>query len=99
MTNKLRKKYTAEFKREAARLVTDEGYKIAEAARNLDINANMLRRWIQETKEGAGSAFPGKGNQSPEQEELRRLREENKRLKLEREILKKATAFFAKEGN
>ena len=99
MTKKTRKSYTAEFKREAVRLVTDEGYKAAEAARSLDINTNMLRRWVQESKEGDESPFPGKGNLSPEHEEIRRLREENKRLRLEKEILKKATAFFAKEGN
>jgi transposase len=99
MTKKTRKNYTAEFKREAIRLVTDEGYKAAEAARSLDINANMLRRWVQQSREGDESSFPGKGNLSPEHEEIRKLREENKRLRQEKEILKKATAFFAKEGN
>jgi len=99
MTKRTRKDYSAEFKREAVRLVTDEGYKIAEAARSLDINGNILGRWVRESKEGADSAFTGKGNLSPEAEEIRKLREENKRLRLEKEILKKATAFFAKEGN
>ena len=99
MTTKTRKNYTAEFKREAVRLITDEGYKASEAARSLDINANMLRRWIQKARDESDSAFPGKGNLSPEHEEIRKLREENKRLRMEREILKKATAFFAKEGN
>jgi transposase len=59
----------------------------------------MLRRWIQKARDESDSAFPGKGNLSQEHEEIRRLREENKRLRMEREILKKATAFFAKEGN
>jgi len=99
MTKKVRKNYTVEFKREAVRLVTDEGYKIAEAARSLDINANVLGRWVREASEGSDTAFPGKGNLSPEQEEIRKLREENKRLRMEKEILKKATAFFAKEGS
>ena len=99
MTKKTRKSYSAEFKQEAVRLVTEEGYKVSEAARSLDINANMLRRWVQDVRDGAESAFPGKGNLSPEQEELHRLREENKRLRMEKDILKKATAFFAKEGN
>jgi transposase len=99
MTEKKRKDYTTEFKREAVRLVIDEGYKAAEAARSLDINGNMLGRWVREFRDASESAFPGKGNLSPEQEEISRLREENKRLRLEREILKKATAFFAKEGN
>lgn len=74
-------------------------YKIAEAARSLGINANMLGRWVRQAREGSDTAFPGKGNLSPEQEEIRRLREENKRLRMEKDILKKATAFFAKEGN
>jgi len=99
MTKQMRRKHTPEFRREAVRLVTDEGYKIAEAARSLDINANMLGRWVREAREGSETAFPGKGNLSPEQEEIRRLREENKRLRMEKEILKKATAFFAKEGS
>lgn len=99
MTRKTRKHYTAEFKREAVRLVETEGSKIAEAARSLDLNATMLGRWRQEAREEATSAFPGKGHRSPEQDELRRLRADNTRLRLEREILKKATAFFAREGN
>lgn len=99
MKKKTRKNYTAEFKREAVRLVKEEGYRIAEAARSLDISDNILRRWVREAGEEPNKAFPGKGNLSPEQEEIRRLREENKRLRQEKEILKKATAFFAKEGN
>ena len=99
MTKQVRKNHTEEFRREAVRLVTEEGYKIAEAARSLGINANMLGRWVRQARESSETAFPGKGNLSPEQEEIRRLREENKRLRMEKEILKKATAFFAKEGN
>ena len=99
MTKQVRKNYTEEFRREAVRLITEEGYKIAEAARSLGINANMLGRWVRQAREGSDTAFLGKGNLSPEQEEIRKLREENKRLRMEKEILKKATAFFAKEGN
>ena len=99
MTNKTRRTYSAEFKREAVRLIDTESYKIAEAARSLDIGAKMLGRWVQEARAGADSPFPGKGRLSPEHEEIGRLREENKRLRLEKEILKKATAFFAKEGS
>jgi transposase len=90
-----RKTYTPEFKREAVRLVTEHHYGVAEAARNLGINTNMLRRWKREFADQANGAFPGKGRLSPEQEELHRLRAENKRLRMEREILKKAAAFFA----
>jgi transposase len=94
-----RKMYTAEFKREAVRLVTEHHYGVAEAARNLGININMLRRWKREFADHENGAFPGKGRLSPEQEELYRLRAENKRLRMEREILKKAAAFFANESN
>ena len=94
-----RRKYTKEFKLDAVRLVTEQGYKCAEAARNLGLNANMLNRWVKEHQSDEGEAFRGNGKLTAEQLELRRLREENRRLKLEREILKKATAFFAKESN
>jgi transposase len=69
-----RKTYTAEFKREAVRLVTEHHYGVAEAARNLGINTNMLRRWKREFADHNNGAFPGKGRLSPEQEELHRLR-------------------------
>jgi transposase len=59
----------------------------------------MLRRWKREVAQNANGAFPGKGQLSLEQEELHRLRAENKRLRMEREILKKAAAFFANESN
>ena len=97
MTQK-RKNYTAEFKREAVRLVTEQGYSMSQAARNLDININMLRRWKHQINEQGQEAFPGKGRLLPEQEELYRLREENKRLRMEREILKKTVTFFANES-
>jgi transposase len=94
-----RKKYTREFKEDAVSLVTEKGHKVAEAARNLGIDRRMLGRWIKEYQEDEGEAFRGNGKLTAEQEELRRLRAENKQLKLEREILKKATAFFAKESS
>jgi transposase len=75
------------------------GYGITEAARNLGINATMLGRWKRELEDRENGAFPGKGRLSPDQEELHRLREENKRLRMEREILKKAAAFFASESS
>ena len=94
-----RKKYTREFKEDAVSLVTEKDHKVAEAARNLGIDRRMLGRWIKEYQEDEGEAFRGNGKLTAEQEELRRLRAENKQLKLEREILKKATAFFAKESS
>ena len=96
---KTRKTYTKEFKQDAVRLVTEQGYNRSEAARNLGIDRGMLGRWIRELEEDGSEAFRGNGNLTQEQEELRRLREENRRLKLERDILKKATAFFAKENS
>ena len=91
--------YTDEFRFDAVRLVLDEGLTKAEVSRRLGINQNSLGKWVKAYKSHGKDAFPGKGRQTPEQEELRRLREENRQLKMEREILKKATAFFARETN
>jgi transposase len=93
---KTRRKYTQEFKEEAVKLVTDQGYQIAEAARNLGLHANLLGRWKREI-EGGGEKSSGSQSGTAMQAELNQLRKENKRLKMEREILKKAAAFFAKE--
>ena len=94
-----RKKYTKEFKHDAVRLVTEQGYKKTEAARNLGIDRSMLARWIKEFETDESEAFRGNGKLTAEQEELRHLREENRRLKMERDILKKAATFFAKESS
>ena len=93
---KKRNKYTQEFKEEAVKLITEQGYQIAEAARNLGVNQTMLGRWKREIERG-GEDNPGSQDGKAMQAELTRLRKENKRLKMEREILKKAAAFFAKE--
>ena len=93
---KKRRKNTQEFKEEAVKLITDQGYQLTEAARNLGIHENLLGRWkrtIEGVEESPGIPQSGKALQ----EELVQLRKENKRLKMEREILKKAAAFFAKE--
>jgi len=93
-----RKKYSKEFKLDAVSLVLDQGYTRREAAKSLDINEQMLGRWVKEHRESEdGQAFRGNGKLTPEQEEIKRLKAENKRLELERENLKKATAFFAAE--
>ena len=96
---KARKKYTREFKVEAVRLVTEGGVGIAQASRDLGVNANTLGRWKREFSKDSEHAFPGEGNLKPEDAELRRLRREVARLRQEREILKKAAAFFAKESS
>lgn len=91
----IRKKYSKEFKLDAVSLVTEQGYSRAEAARSLDINANMLGRWVKQHQSAEGEAFRGAGKLTPEQEENRRLKAQVKRLQMEKEILKKATVFFA----
>lgn len=97
MTQK-RKHYSKQFKTDAVKLVTEQDFNVSEAARNLGIHHSSLRRWKKELESDGNQAFPGKGNLSAEKQELDRLRKENKRLRMEREILKKATAFFAKES-
>jgi transposase len=95
---KARRTYTREFKVAAVQLITQQGRSVAEAARSLDIGENLLRKWKHELDTQADQAFPGPGHLPPLEEEVRRLRAENKRLQMERDILKKATAFFAKES-
>ncbi|MBB6545199.1 transposase [Thalassotalea piscium] len=92
-----RKKYSKEFKLDAIALVIEQNYSQAEASRNLGINPNMLGRWIKEAENDDGQAFRGNGKLTPEQEEIRQLKAQVKRLEMEREVLKKATVFFAKE--
>ncbi len=98
MAKIVRKQYTKEFKKEAVELVTKQNYTITQAATSLGINRNMLDRWCHEYQAQPEKAFPGSGSQPAGSNELQRLREENKRLKLEHEILKKAAAFFARES-
>ena len=95
MTTETRKRreYTEDFKRDAVALVTEQGYKPSEAARSLDIGNNLIRRWRREFEEDASGARLG----ADEREELKRLRKENRLLRMEKEILKKASAYFAKE--
>ena len=93
-----RRTYPPEFKAEAVKLVTEQGYSVAEAARSLGIRENLIRNWKQAVQDKGEHAFPGQGKLQAVDEELRRLRAENKRLLAERDILKKAAAFFAKEA-
>jgi transposase len=93
-----RRVYTPEFKAEAIKLVTEQGYSIAEAARSLGVHETLLRSWKQAVEAQGDRAFPGHGQLPPFEEEMRRLRAENQRLRAERDILKKATALFAREA-
>lgn len=92
-----RRKFSREFKLEAVRLVKERGVSVAQAARALDLHENVLRKWIREVSADPQQAFPGQGQMKPEQLEIARLRKEVAKLKAERDILKKAAAFFAKE--
>ena len=92
-----RRKFTKEFKEEAVKLVLEQGYKITEASRNPGIYANLPGRWKREYEDGVKGSSDSEGGVGM-RAELNRLRKENKRLTMEREILKKAAAFFAKES-
>ena len=95
----IRKQYLKEFKLDTIGWVLDQRYTGVEAARSLEINAKMF--WGAGIKEHPaaddGQSFRGHGKLTPEQEEIRRLKVENKQLKLERQILKEAAVFFARE--
>ena len=94
---KKRRQYTKEFKIEAVRLIIEEGRPISDVARELGTAQSLLHRWKKKSEEGKIDPFPGQGRLSPEDEELRQLRRENKRLRMEHEILKKAVAIFSEE--
>ena len=93
-----RRKFSREFKVEAVKLVKDRGVSVAQAARDLEVHENVMRKWVKEFGSDPAQAFPGHGQMRPEQQEIERLRRENNRLRAERDILKKAAAFFAKEA-
>ena len=92
-----RKKFSKEFKEDAVSLVTEQGYSRKEAASSLDISPQLLGRWVREHQADDGYAFRGNGKLTPDQEENRKLRAKVKRLEMEKDILKKATVFFAAE--
>ncbi len=98
MTKK-RRSFSKQFKLDAVELVTKQGFKLSEAARNLDINVNLLTRWKKQLESDETGAFPGNGKMTSEKEELFKARKEIARLEMERDILKKAAVFFAKESD
>jgi transposase len=93
-----RRQFSREFKLEAVRLVEERGVTVAQAARDLEVHENVLRKWVRERRQEEGNAFPGLGVMKPEQAEIARLKKEVAMLRMERDILKKAAAYFAKES-
>ena len=93
-----RRTFSGEFKREAVRLVRERGVSVAQAARDLDLHENVLRKWVRELSGDPEHAFPGQGQMKPEQAEIARLKKEVAKHRMERDILKKAAAYFAKES-
>lgn len=92
-----RRKFTRDFKLEAVRLIRERCVTVAQAARDLEVHETALRKWVREFTAYPGDAFPGHGQMKPEQLEIEKLRREVAKLKAERDILKKAAAYFAKD--
>ena len=93
-----RRRFSREFKLEGVNLVRERGASVAQAARDLDLHENLLRKWVKDLAADPQHAFPGQGQMNPEQLEIERLRREVQKLKAERDILKKAAAYFAREA-
>ncbi len=93
-----RRKFTREFKLEAVRLIRDRGVSYVQASADLSVHATQLRNWVKAQADDPQYAFPGPGQMKPEQLEIAQLKREVIRLKAERDILKKAAAYFAKES-
>ena len=93
-----RRTFSREFKLEAVRLVNERGVAVKQAARDLGLHENVLRKWVRELVADPQQAFPGQGQMKPEQAEIERLKKEVAKLKMERDILKKAAAYFARES-
>jgi transposase len=94
-----RKTYTPEFKLAAVKMITDQKLSVAEVARRLGVTENRLHDWKRALAQKGTGASPGSGHLTPQEEEIRKLRAEVKRLEMERDILEKATAFFAAQTN
>jgi len=97
-TPRTRRKFTQEFKDDAVSLVIDQGYSCAEVARRLGVSDNNVNRWVREYRQRNEVESADGLSRDQMEAELKRLRKENKRLEMERDILKKAAAFFANES-
>jgi transposase len=92
-----RRRFGREFKIEAVRLIKERGVSVAQTSRDLDVHPNVLRKWARDLSADPTHAFPGHGQMKPEQLEIEKLRREVAKLKAERDILKKAAAYFARD--
>jgi len=97
MAKRKRRHFSPEFKAETVRLIRESGKTVGQVSRELDLTETAVREWVKRAEIDEGRGPPG-ALTTEEREELQRLRRENKQLQMEREILKKATAFFAKES-
>ncbi|OGU37210.1 MAG: transposase [Ignavibacteria bacterium GWB2_35_6b] len=91
-----RKVYDKEFKKETVRLIIQEGRRTSDVSKDLGINENVIYRWIRQYKADSENSFPGKGDQKPADEELRKLKKQLADVTEERDILKKAISIFSK---
>jgi transposase len=92
-----RRSFTPEFKLEAVNLVRERGMTVAQAARDLGLHENVLRKWVKDAKAHGPQAFPGQGRMRPDDAEVARLKRELAKVRAQRDILKKAIAYFAKD--
>ena len=92
-----RRKFSLEFKLEAVRLIKEQGISYAQVHRDLDVHESVLRRWVSQVDEAGSQAFPGKGRMRPADADTARLQRDLRRVTAERDILKKALGYFAKE--
>jgi transposase len=97
-TQRTRRRFTKEFKNDAVGLVIDQGYSCAEVGRRLGVSENNVNRWVRQYRDKNETVSADGLSREQMEAELKRLRKENKRLEMEREILKKAAAFFANES-
>jgi transposase-like protein len=93
-----RRQFTREFKLEAVRLIKQRGVSYVQASKDLGVHPTQLRNWVKQLADDPQNAFPGHGQMKPEQLEIAQLKREVAKLKAERDILKKAAAYFAKES-
>ena len=93
-----RRRFTREFKLEAVKLIRERGVSYTQASQDLGVHPTQLRHWVKAFADDPAQAFPGHGQMKPEAAEIARLKREVTKLKAERDILKKAAAYFAREN-